>query len=72
MESMRLLIASIILIVLAILKQIHIIQLNSYNFDQQIIWYKKNFISFALNICLLISTILFYEFRFILAYYLIV
>ena len=72
MESVRFLIASIILIVLAILKQVHIMQLNSYNLDQQIIWYKKNFASFALNIGLLISTILFYELRFILAYYLII
>lgn len=71
-ESIRFLIASIILIVLAILKQVHIMQLNSYNLDQQIIWYKKNFASFALNIALLISTILFYELKFILAYYLII
>lgn len=71
-ESIRLLMASIILIVLAILKQVHIMQLNSYNLDQQVIWYKKNFASFALNIALLVSTILFYELRFILAYYLII
>ena len=72
MQSVRLLIASIILIVLAILKQVHIIQLNSYNLDQQIIWYKRNFVSFVLNIALLISSIIFYELEFILAYYLII
>lgn len=72
MEDIRFIIASIILIVLAILKQVHIIQLNSYNLDQQIIWYKKNVTSFAFNIALIISTILFYEFRFIPAYYLII
>lgn len=72
MESIRLLIASIILIVLTILKQVHIMQLNSYNLDQQLIWYKKNFVSFAFNIGLLVSTVLFYELKFILAYYLII
>lgn len=72
MQSIRLFIASIIIIVLAILKQVHIIQLNSYNLDQQVIWYKKNFVSFVLNIALLVSSILFYEFKFILAYYLII
>lgn len=72
MENIRYIVASMILIILAILKQIHIMQLNSYNLDQQIIWYKKNFASFILNIVLLISAILFYELRFIPAFYLIV
>lgn len=72
MENIRYIVASMILIILAILKQIHIMQLNSYNLDQQIIWYKKNFASFILNIVLLISAILFYELRFIPAFYLII
>ena len=72
MENIRYIVASMILIILAILKQVHIMQLNSYNLDQQIIWYKKNFASFILNIVLLIAAILFYEFGFIPARYLII
>lgn len=72
MENIRYIIASCILIIFAIIKQVHIIQLNSYNLDQQLLWYKKNVASFVFNISLLISVILFYELGFIFAYYLII
>ena len=71
-EGIRFLVASVVLIILVTIKQIHIIQLNSYNLDQQIIWYKKNIVSFVLNLAVLISTILFYELSFIPAYYLVI
>ena len=35
------------------IKSIHIMQLNSYNIDQQIIWYKKNFKSLIINFLLI-------------------
>lgn len=70
--NIRFIVASMILIVLAILKQVHIMQLNSYNLDQQLIWYKKNLVTFSFNLALLISAILFYELSFIPAYFLII
>ena len=42
----RVLVLASILVILIAIKHIHIMQLNSYNFDQQIIWYKKNLNSF--------------------------
>ena len=54
--------------ILIMLKQIHIIQLNSYNLDQQIIWYKKNIKSFFLNIILLTLTILYAISNFFILY----
>lgn len=39
------------------LKSVHIMQLNSYNIDQQIVWYKKNWKNFISNIVLFISNI---------------
>lgn len=65
-------IACIIVIVLTILRQIHIIQLNSYNLDQQIIWYKKNISSFAFNIVLFISSVLYFEIHFIPIYFFVI
>lgn len=72
MEILRYGIASAIIIVLTILRQIHIIQLNSYNLDQQLIWYKKNILSFVPNVIVFISCILLYELKFVLVYYLLV
>ena len=68
----RFCIACIIIIALTILRQIHIIQLNSYNLDQQLVWYKKNSTSFAINIVLLIVALIYYELKIILLYYLII
>ena len=68
----RFCIACIIIIALTILRQIHIIQLNSYNLDQQLLWYKKNAISFAVNIVLLIAALIYYELKIIPFYYLII
>lgn len=47
-----------ILMILIMLKQIHIMQLNSYNLDQQIIWYKKNTKLLAMHYVLFFSTII--------------
>ena len=43
-----------VIMILTMLKLIHIIQLNSYNLDQQILWYKKNKKKFISNFILLI------------------
>ena len=51
-------IVSAIIMIFTMLKQIHIIQLNSYNLDQQILWYKKNKNQFIVNIILLVIIIL--------------
>ena len=61
MFILRISICSVVLIILQVLKQIHIIQLNSYNLDQQLLWYKKNIKSFSFNICIIL-TILFFLF----------
>lgn len=68
----RFCIACIIIIALTILRQIHIIQLNSYNLDQQLLWYKKNAASFIVNIILLIAAFLYYELKIIPFYYLVI
>ena len=47
------------LMILIMLKQIHIIQLNSYNLDQQFIWYKKNLQTYITNFILLFATVLY-------------
>ncbi|MBR1453160.1 MAG: hypothetical protein IJ593_00720, partial [Lachnospiraceae bacterium] len=47
-----------ILMILIMLKQIHIMQLNSYNLDQQIIWYKKNTKLLDMHYVLFFSTII--------------
>lgn len=57
---LRISIVSICLIVLTLLRYIHIIQLNSYNLDQNVIWMKKNAVFFLINNVLLIAAILFY------------
>ena len=44
--------------ILIMFKHVHIIQLNSYNLDQQIIWYKRNVKAYITNIFLLVITIL--------------
>lgn len=72
MYMYRISIACTILIVLTILRQIHNIQLNSYNLDQQVIWYKKNIGSFAINIVLLVSAFLYYELKFIYSFFFVV
>ena len=72
MYILRISIVGIILIVLTILKQIHNIQLNSYNLDQQLLWYKKNIGSFAINIVLVVAAILYYELRFIPSYFFVI
>ncbi len=41
-----------IVVSLITIKSIHIMQLNSYNIDQQIIWYKKNIENFIINFLL--------------------
>ncbi len=51
-------IVGIVLMILIMFKHIHIIQLNSYNLDQQIIWYKRNVKSYLVNIVLLIAIII--------------
>ena len=71
MYILRMSIACISIILLTIHRQIHNIQLNSYNLDQQILWYKRNFASFIMNIILLISGVLYFEFNFVPTYYLI-
>lgn len=58
MIELRIVIASLIIEVLTSYKLIHIMQLNSYNVDQQIIWLKKNRFTYIANIILLISSIL--------------
>ncbi len=65
-------IACIVIILLTIRRQIHIIQLNSYNLDQQLLWYKKNLASFTFNISLLVSLVLYYEFKFIPANFVVI
>ena len=50
-------IVGLVIMILTMLKQIHIIQLNSYNLDQQILWYKKNKSSFIENFILLIVSL---------------
>ena len=72
MQIVRFSVACIIVIFLTILRQVHIIQLNSYNLDQQIIWYKKNIGSFAINITLLVSAIVYYELKFIPIYFVVI
>lgn len=72
MYVIRMSICSILLMILMLIRQIHIIQLNSYNLDQQIIWYKKNFVFFVMNIVLIVSTVLVYKLKFIPAYILLV
>ena len=64
MYMYRINIACAILIVLTIYKQIHNIQLNSYNLDQQLIWYKKNASSFVAYLILFISSIFYYVLNF--------
>lgn len=59
----RFAIVAAIVILFVILKDIHIIQLNSYNLDQQIIWYKKNKSRFLFHIVLIISAIFYYKFE---------
>ena len=62
-------IIGMLLMILIMLKQIHIIQLNSYNLDQQIIWYKRNVKSYLLNIVLLAVVILIPLLSFLLYYF---
>ena len=50
-------IVAAVIMILEMLKQIHIIQLNSYNLDQQILWYKKNKKSFVENFVLFAITL---------------
>lgn len=50
-------IVAAVIMILEMLKQIHIIQLNSYNLDQQILWYKKNKKSFTENFILFAITL---------------
>lgn len=57
----RFLVAAIVVIAFTILKHVHIIQLNSYNLDQEILWLKKNKSKFLFNIVLLVSSVLFYK-----------
>ena len=59
MSDLKILIASIIIELFTIYKLIHIMQLNSYNIDQQIIWFRKNINLYLANLLLLISTILY-------------
>ena len=47
----------ILIMIFSILKYIHIFQLNNYNLDQQIIWYKKNKKIFIPNLLLLCTTL---------------
>ena len=50
-----------IIIIFSIRKYVHIMQLNNYNLDQQIIWYKRNIKSYAINIilfCLILVDVL--------------
>ncbi len=47
----------ILIMIFSILKYIHIFQLNNYNLDQQIIWYKKNKKIFMPNILLICVTL---------------
>ena len=68
----RFCIACLIIIALTILRQIHIIQLNSYNLDQQVLWYRKNAVSFVINIVLLVASLLYYELKIIPFYYLVI
>ena len=46
-----------IVVSLITIKSMHIMQLNSYNIDQQIIWYRKNLEKFIINFLLLIVNI---------------
>ena len=48
-----LVIVYILIALFSILKYVHIIQLNNYNLDQQVIWYKKNRKAYLMNIALL-------------------
>ncbi len=68
----RYLIACVVIMALTLLSQVHIIQLNSYNLDQQLLWYKKNKVSFVMNLVMLISAILYYELHFIPAYFVVI
>lgn len=47
----------ILIMIFSILKYVHIFQLNNYNLDQQIIWYKKNKKIFIPNLLLLCTTL---------------
>ena len=58
-----------IIMVLTMIKQIHIIQLNSYNLDQQILWYKKNIRQFIVNIILLAVIVIFVPLSLYLLYF---
>lgn len=57
-NSIVLVIVYILIMIFSILKYIHIIQLNNYNLDQQIIWYKKNKKAYLMNIVLLLLVII--------------
>ena len=72
MQIVRYSLACIIIIIFTILRQVHIIQLNSYNLDQQIIWYKKNIGSFVINIVLFVASIVYYELKFIPIYFVVI
>ena len=50
---------SAVIMLFTMLRQIHIIQLNSYNLDQQVLWYKKNILQFIVNIILFVYIIVF-------------
>lgn len=47
----------ILIMIFSILKYVHIFQLNNYNLDQQIIWYKKNKKIFIPNLLLLVTVL---------------
>ena len=58
MDIYRVLIALFIIEILTMGHEIHIMQLNSYNFDQQILWYIRNINKYILYIILFLSSLL--------------